>query len=67
MELKSRREFLSIIQFCKKQTTFLKDMFRHAYAIISLMSSVENEECGVRSAGCGVRSVESAECGKCGV
>ena len=24
---------------CKKQTTFLKDMFRHAYAIISLISS----------------------------
>ena len=26
-------------KYCKKQTTFLKDMFRHAYAIISLMSS----------------------------
>jgi len=31
---------------------------------------VENAECGVRSAECGVwkiRSVENAECGKCGV
>ena len=26
-------------KYCRKQTTFLKDMFRHAYAIISLMSS----------------------------
>ena len=35
--------------------------------------SVENAECGVRSAECGkcgvwkMRSVENAECGKCGV
>ena len=27
-------------KYCMKQTTFLKDMFRHAYAIISLMSLV---------------------------
>ena len=26
-------------KYCRKQTTFLKDMFRNAYAIISLMSS----------------------------
>ena len=25
------------LEYCRKQTTFLKDMFRHAYAIISLI------------------------------
>ena len=40
------------------------------YTAVVFLGSVENEECGVRSAECGVwkmRGVENAECGKCGV
>ena len=53
----------------------VEHMWETRKLIIAALSagSVENEECGVRSAECGkcgvwkVRSVESAECGKWGV
>ena len=48
-------------------------MFCMTFALSSFFGSVENAECGVRSAECGkcrvwkMQSVENMECGKCGV